>query len=235
MKLSSGSDNSFRKSRFWLCLDTKFSRSVNFEYVLWTHFWGADIELFGGDGDRDLQLHLACGLFAVWLTFGDILPRKWQPDYKKRYSSTREIGVSIHDQCIWVSLWNDPMGSSRDDPWWWHFVLHPVDWIFGKTQYSDKEIQNLSSVPLRICEHEVYPAKVRLFESTWKRPRWRAHKIRRATVEVDKGVRHPGKGTMSYNCGDDFLYSLTTPADTVKEALTKFRDSVLDMRERYPL
>jgi hypothetical protein len=86
-----------------------------------------------------------------------------------------------------------------------------------------------------ICPHEEYEASVKLFESTWKRPRWFAHKISRAEVKVEGGVRHPGKGTTSYNCDDDFTYSLTTPATTVREALNKFRDSVLDMRERYPL
>jgi hypothetical protein len=235
MKLSKGSDNTFRKGRFWLYLDKKFDRSINFEYVLWTSFFGANIKLFDGDGDRDLQFHFACGLFAFWLTFEDLLPRRWQPDYKKRFSSTREIGFSIHDQCIWISLWEDPMGWSKSQPWWWSFTLHPVDWIFGKTQYSTREIRSFPNIPLKICEHEVYPAKVRLFESTWKRPRWRARKIVRAEVEVEGGVTHPGKGTMSYNCGDDALFSLTTPASSAKEALAKFRDSVLDMRERYPL
>lgn len=235
MRLYSGNDNTLRKSRFWLYLDKQSERCINLEYVIWTHFWGADIELFCGDGDRDLQLYLACGLFAVWLTFEDILPIRWRPDYNKRFSSAREIGISIHDQRIFVNLWNDPMGWSASDPWWWSFTLHPVDWVFGKTKYSEKEIEHYENVPLRICQHEEYSATVRLFESTWKRPWWSARKIRRASVKVEKGVRHPGKGTMSYNCDDDFLYSLTTPADSVEEALNKFRDSVLDMRKRYPL
>jgi hypothetical protein len=236
MRLSLASDNTWNNFRCWLYLVKDMSRSVNFQLVFWKRHFGAEIQIYGGDGERDLMFHFGCGLFAFWLTIEDIMPRKWQPDYKRRDSCERSVGVRIFDGNVWVNLWGSSMGSwSSGDPKWWSFTIPVVDWLLGKVSHESRDIKVIEDATLNICAHESYKAKVRLFESTWTRPRWFKKSIQRAEVSVEGGVIHPGKGTQSYNCDDDYLYSLTTPAETPREALNKFRDAVLDMRDRYPL
>lgn len=79
-----------------------------------------------------------------------------------------------------------------------------------------------------------YPATVRLFESTWKRPRWPfARRMVRAEIEVEGGIPHPGKGENSWDCDDDATYSLTCQARTAEDAVAKLVGSVLRDRRNY--
>jgi hypothetical protein len=56
---------------------------------------------------------------------------------------------------------------------------------------------------------------------------------RSALVESETGVPVPGKGENSWDCGEDALYSLSTTAATIDEAIEKFKASVMKTRERY--
>ena len=91
-----------------------------------------------------------------------------------------------------------------------------------------------STVPTVVPMPErAYPASVKLFESTWKRPRWFASRMVRAEVKIEKGIPFPGKGENSYDCGDDALFGLTCKADTVEQAIAETVESALRNRRRY--
>ena len=56
------------------------------------------------------------------------------------------------------------------------------------------------------------------------------------SVEAVDGVPHPGKGTASYNCGEDRLWSIGIPGHVGPEAAAdEFCRVVLRCRERWPL
>ena len=61
--------------------------------------------------------------------------------------------------------------------------------------------------------------------------------MKRYEVSCDdkNGVPHPGKGTTGYNCDESALHSQTGAANSRKEAVEKFVESVYWYRKNYPL
>ena len=49
----------------------------------------------------------------------------------------------------------------------------------------------------------------------------------------NRRVPFPGKGTMSYNCGEDGLYGTAFAVETPEEACAKFHDRVVEYRKKY--
>jgi len=112
-------------------------------------------------------------------------------------------------------------------------AFHPIDFIFGRTTYSEIPISD-HKVEIPMPE-AVYPATVRLVEAQWRRPRWPFvwYRVRRAEVTPDKGIPFPGKGENSWDCGEDATYSLTCVASTVEESIGKMVESVMRSRLRH--
>lgn len=80
-----------------------------------------------------------------------------------------------------------------------------------------------------------YEGLARIHRTVFGRKRWRpGHRVSYHTdLDVEGGIPFPGKGTESYNCGDDALCSQTTPGDDVQEAAAKLIASVMGYRARY--
>lgn len=193
-----------------------------------------------GAGDSHNGLLLAVSiprLFGIYLGVTGVLPEKWRPKrwstYLKDYlDCRREIGLSWHDGTLWVSLWEDPMESHRSDPWWWQFNFNPADFFLGNSNYSTRDLST-ERVDVAMPER-VYPCTVRIFESTWKRPRWHwPRKMIRADIVPDTPIPFPGKGENSWDCGDDATWSMTCPAQTPAEAARMLRDFVMRERVKY--
>jgi hypothetical protein len=237
MRITNDSDTRFRKGRFWLYLTKAGESAISLEWVWFTWFFGFDLEFFGGDMDRDFKIHFACCLFSFWLTFEDIMPASWVPDYdyEQRFSSSRKIGVSVFDNRIHFSIWEDPMGSSTSNPWWWEFSIDPISLVLGKIDYYTLVYKHHLNVPINICEHEKYRGTVTQSFVIHKRPRWFEKKYPRTEVRVVRGVQTPGKGTADYNQDDDFLQSLSCPTASKKQAIKSFIEEVRRRREEYPL
>lgn len=185
--------------------------------------------------DTDIGLGLAIPGIALWFDIENIFPSRWRP------RDGRDLGFFIGDGSIFVKLWcslhdwysdkpfSHPSSSKRQP------VLHVTDWLLGKSRYSRRELST-HMAPYTLPEGE-YPVKIVLTECTWRRKRWpRVRVIQRAEIEVldqERPIPVPGKGENSYDIDDDALYSLTTPAATVDEALTALHRSVMRDRERY--
>lgn len=146
----------------------------------------------------------------------------------------RTISLQWHHGALWWTLWMDQDVWSSTDPKWRRGSFNPVDFLLGRHEFSRTEIETRSvRVPMPEGDYE---ATGMLELATWTRPRSPFTKrLTRATVEVETGIPHPGKGTASYNCGEDRMYSITTPARTIEEGVEKFVAAVLDKRKRYPL
>ncbi len=205
--------------RAWLYVGRRLT--FGFEWNLWTHFCRARLEVDGWDGE--ITTTVALPPVALWFSVKG-LPTKWLPRGK------RELGLAVFAWAIWFSLWIDEDEWSPENRWR-RPVFHVDDFLLGRQDYSSRDIIT-ERVVIPMPEGQ-YPATVRLFESTWKRPRWFARRMIRAEVTPDTSIPIPGKGDNSWDCGETATHSLTTPADTVRKAVVAMVESVLRTREKH--
>jgi len=146
---------------------------------------------------------------------------------------SREWSLSVHDYSLFWNLGTDPMGSWPTKPKWKCDSFNFLNFIFGRAKYSTVTIEEREvGIPL---PEKVYRAKVKMFWSFWKRPRWFTSKLQRVDLEVlDKGgVPVPGKGENSWDCGDDAVFGFCMPASNISEAVGEFVGNVLKTRVGY--
>ena len=147
--------------------------------------------------------------------------------------TTREITLSVHDWKAWFSIWKKEHEWSSSDPWWmsFNFSLNPLD-LFGSQNY-DSQLVEAREVDVPMPEG-TYKGTVELRADTWKRPHlpW-GKTILRTHIDMQEPIPHPGKGTTSYNCGDDATHGMCCTARTVEEGIGTLVASVLRNRKRY--
>lgn len=197
--------------------------SLEFSWSLLRHFCHIGVTV--GGCDDDLTFELAVPGIAVWFSGENVLPRKWRPDDPHR------TGIDIHDWAIWFNIWQNDMewDPKRDRFRHFNFNFNIPDFFLGSTNYSKRNLKT-DWAPIPMPEGS-YPAKITIHEDTWKRPRWPFPKrIVRATIDMEKPIPFPGKGENAWDCGDDALHSLTTPATTIPKAIAATVESVLQSR-----
>jgi hypothetical protein len=227
----------WREGRAWLYLPAPPWRNsssvcIGFEWHAGEKHFGTHVTIGGQLSDDDVSLGLRVPLIgSLWLSVEGLTPWKWRP------RADHELGVSIHDGSIWWKLLcnshesrsNAPLWDSRSR--WRQPVWHVVDWLLGKARYSSRKLSTHTAV-YTPPEGE-YPVTVTLTECTWKRARWpRPRTVRRAEIKMLKPVPIPGKGENSWDMDEDAIYSLTTPAASVDEAMANLHASVMRDRER---
>lgn len=207
----------------------------------WLHVWNVVIHwcwLFGGCSfrigfsanthDDDLTLRFCIPGFSFYWGFEGVFPRKW-----KTHDLGRSCGIAIHGGALWVDFWRDENGWSRDMPWYakgWNF--DPADFFLGRRKYEER---TLDGRPADITMPEgSYPVTIRLYEATWKRPRWPFPlRLLRAEVKSESGVPIPGKGENSWDCGEDAIFGSTFPCASFTEAVASFTHNILSTRGKH--
>lgn len=189
---------------------------------------------FSDTGDHAIEVGISLPfLFSLWLHIARAKWVKRLPGVKwtgKWGSGEREIYIRFHDSALWWTLWRFTGESKSRD--WRDSNFHFDDFLLGREKYSESE--HTTHHVLFLVQGTAYPATVELYTSTWKRSRWPWPKtVNRANVEVETGVPVPGKGENGWDMEDDAIYGLTTNADTVGEALSAFRESVIRQRSKY--
>jgi len=179
--------------------------------------------------ERELHFNLGIyGLFCFFLTLAFPIFPNWSYEH-----GDRQFGVRIFDSSIWIDLWVNDDHWRKSDPFWKkHIVITPADIMLGKRKYSEKDIsEHYAEIPM---PESNYPAKIKFFESTWKRPRWPfAKRMVRANVDMFTPIPFPGKGENSWDCDDDAIFSSTGPWTTIEAAVDAVKASVMRNRERY--
>jgi hypothetical protein len=196
-------------------------------------FCHADVSVL--EHDEAFGLSFACWLFAVWFgvenwKFGRVLKALF---FDAKDYEGREIKIGLHDGAIWWSLWCPSMSWSSRTPKWRSGAFHPIDFLFGRPEYSKRVIANERGVvPM---PEGPYPCTVQLYEATWKRARlpWVSKRVMRADLKPDTPIAHPGKGENSYDCGEDASFNFTLNAKTVLEACMAAAKSVLRDRIKH--
>ncbi len=228
------------RARLWLRL-TPTQRTGRREAwsvgIAW-HFGGrscrASLTIGDWGDDTDIGLSFAIPGIALWLDVEGIIPSRWRP------KDGRDLGFFVGDGSIFVKLWcslhdwesrkpfRHPSSSKRQP------VLHVTDWLLGKTRHTERAMGTDRAL-LTLPEGE-YPVMVTFTEHTWKRPRWwRVRTVVRANIQVlaESGVPIPGKGENDYDLEEDAIYSVSTPASTIEQAITALEASVRRDRARY--
>ena len=192
---------------------------------------------FGSKEDIGVSLCIPC-LFGIYL-HTSFLPRKWDRFIgfgQERAIYGYDTGVSIFGGAIRFKWWRDDVGQdwNSKDTFWnrKEFDFNPANFFLGHDKHSSRDIKR---VPVVVSMPERnYEGTVRIFESTWKRPRWPfARRMIRTELEMKEGIPHPGKGENSWDCGEDCTYGMTAPCKTEYEAIAQMVESVMRDRRRY--
>lgn len=219
------------KARFWLHSCIGKQRTFRLESVLGKFRLGADIGI-SSDYENDLTGHISIPLLTLHWGAEGIWPKWFRDRWERRYGyNERELSLRFFDYGVWWHLWADPNNWSSKTPRWRDGSWHYLDTLLGKSVYSSESIAG-ADVLIPMPEG-AYPATVKLTLDTWKRPRWLARTLRRASVDMKTPIPHEGKGENSWDCGKDGLYGLSTCADTFEEAISKTTESALKSRRRY--
>ena len=155
-----------------------------------------------------------------------LLGLKWERGVSRIGDCRREIGFVVMDNALWIYPWID---SDTSSDWW---VIHPLDFLFGKKRYSKENLTEGSAFVM--LPEGAYPAWVQLYTAIWKRPRWPWPRlVPRANVAVTGGVPIPGKGENGWDMEDDAIHDATIPAATTAEAVEMFAEIVWRERKRH--
>lgn len=216
-----------KHGRAWLNLGSRLG--IHWEWVLFTLRFGFSVSV--NCHDDDIMFSIGLPGFQFYLGFEGIFPRKW-----KTYDLGRRIGFSIHDYALWIDVWRDENGWSRDMPWYAKgFHFDPMDFLFGRMKSEHRTIEAREAV---IAMPEAnYPVKIEIQEWFWKRPRWPRwplkRRLLRAHVEPAKPVPVPGKGENSWDCDEDAIHSSTFCCETIPDAIAEFTADLLKTRARH--
>ena len=211
-----------RYGRAWLYF-YKWRFCVEWHFLSFTCH--AQIE-FGGEDS--MLIGIAIPLISLWFHMAT-------PKYRwANWRYPREIGFRIFDWAVWGSIWGCDMDSSANPHSWQEWSFHPLRFLFGRKKYSEEELETVETVaPLPEGDR---PIKVKMVRATWRRTRlpFKTRMIMATVTPVDRrGIYIPGKGTASYNCGDDAVFSSTFQAKSVDEAALEFAKSILQTRKKY--
>lgn len=198
--------------------------------VGWRVKWGTN----ASETTPDFALHLG-RLGSVWVQTAGLVPWRWlertKPDGKVDYDS-RVFGVVVDGEHFEVQVWDTKMMWSRAQPWWQHVYVRWDRLLFGKSDTKARLVQRGSAI-VHMPEAS-YPATNEITEYTerWQRFR-RPRTWMTTTISVEGGIPIPGKGENSWDCGDDAIYSSSSPGDNLRDAIEGYRTSVLRTRARY--
>ena len=146
----------------------------------------------------------------------------------------RELSFSIGRECVRWNIWTSTMEWSSSTPWWRNGSFYFIDFLLGRHKHSESQVEHREVlVPM---PERAYKGTAVLHLGKWKRPRWPFSKqMLRATVEMNEGEQIPvmGKGENSWDCGEDAIYSQTSPAKTIEEGVAHMVESALRSRRKY--
>lgn len=233
----------FWHGRAWLHGERRHIR------LSWSHGKDASltramIDLAGGDTGRELTFSVGLKRVFLWfLTFDFPWFEKWMPGKMVQSSRDgrwfkmpveRNIGVRFFNDTLWLSLWENPNESSRDDSWWWALSVNFPDLFLGCECRVSSEVIEQGTGVVSMPEGD-YQADYSIKRSIYKRPRWRRRVLETMVVDLPVPIPVPGKGENSWDCGDDAIWSVAfNGANTsVEQAMNKVRDGALRDRERY--
>lgn len=101
------------------------------------------LNFYSGDQNRDFGFQFGFILFTIYLTFENILPLRFQPQYKSSYNggtmlpSSREFRLYYYNKSIWLNFWDNEDDHTAKQTWInqmhvFHFP-NKYDWVRTST------------------------------------------------------------------------------------------------------
>ncbi len=143
----------------------------------------------------------------------------------------RTLGVHFHDLAVWWDVWANSHHWTSDTPRWRDGSWHPLNTFFGRENYESTLVEKADViVPM---PEKGYAGTVEIRRDTWKRPRSPFTRVvHRAHVEMKEPIPVPGKGENSWDCGEDAIHGITTPAKSIVEGIVAIMNSAKRDREK---
>jgi len=213
--------------RAWLYLNDTWAVNTSWKFGGWNLLLQVDAAV------DEPHVGVGAGIGPVFLHLRIDVPYKLM----RKLPGDRHVRIDISNNTLYADLWTSPWKWGNAIPWWKQrqFSVDFANLVLGKKEYTEIPIKTEAAV-IPMPEGE-YPCMIKLVSARWNRPRSLIKtEIKRAHIEFPKGVGipFPGKGSMSYNCGMDGLYGMTTgPVGSVRNAIKQVVDSVTASRTRY--
>jgi hypothetical protein len=206
-----------------------WNNNLRIEWVVWRASVGVSLEL--AEGDDHVSAMVGCWLFCIFIG----VSAKWLSTITRKlvgYEPTDVVRLRIFDSALWWSFWHPSMSWTRGTPRWRYGSWHPLDTVFGRMTYWEIP---LITTPVDIAMPEgIYAAVIKQYVARRGRKRWPwKSETRMAEIKVEKGIPVPGKGENSWDCDDDAIFSLSTPADKIEDAIAAVVRAVYNKRRRY--
>lgn len=229
--------------------------AIELTYYPFKRQFGIELDLQADREDTVLFILKIPFLFSIYLSFDlwfgysewwskNILRLEEDRRYDGRSFGIRWIDTddAAHEPLgtIRISLGHCLNYTKSSDPKWMDTWLNLNKWIFGKVSFQSTPIKDDSRQVLIPAGYKYdaksYLCKCVMTEDVWSVPRFRKPlKLLRTEVSCEEGVPHPGKGTCDYNQEEGRLYSTSMCCDNFDKAFEEFKNTVIDMRKRYPL
>lgn len=228
--------------RAWLHFNEGGVASFCFSWLLWSRFCGFRFSA-SPDCENTFTFMVALPPFAFWLSvdgrgwlrkLADRLAKLEPSDMGVDWSG-RDLSVMVHGWAVWWKLWVCDYGWTRSRPRWRDGSFHPLG---RNCRQGEPELVEERKVLVPMPER-AYKATARLerVRFGWDRlPRFLDKSTMTCEIKMDEGeqIPFPGKGTASYNCGEDACYSIHTNARSIEDGVGNMVASVLRDRKRNP-
>jgi hypothetical protein len=228
--------------RAWIRLSEETQIRIQCDLTSDFHHVGVKVD----PDEAEVGAFSAFAPFAIWVTLRNrtvanaIAPKVVRNDNPR--PEPREIRISAHNGSIWWSFWMDPDNGRSDEPRYRRGSFAWDDLVFGKQTTEREVVRGTERIAIPMPEG-VYAGNSTIERFTYRRPRARTLTKTMASVTMDpredksfRPIPVPGKGTESYNCDEDAIYSTSISVDanaTHADAVAEVVRSVLKTRWRY--
>ena len=175
--------------------------------------------------------------YSKWLKEDETIVKYSWGSGMKQYASPRILYFNVYCEFININLFS--LGDERSNKKWQCISFDWKKFLLGdmtiKTEVLRKE---RVEVPMPEKDYEAECVVTRIIR---KRPRWFTDTYLRGEINCKEGIPVPGKGTESYNCGEDCCYSISFPLKeweldkAVSTLIGKMVSDVYYKRKKYPL
>ena len=219
-------------------------KTIGFEWIFLRPYFGISIDL-GGEESNELCLHIAIPfLFSFWIYFEGFAIGRYLNRfcYKRKWYDGIKTSIRIHNNTIWWSFlvperYGSPVNQNISILRCGNFDF--ADFFLGRIKHTSKITESYyTSFLVPGCgeyKPKTHNAKYTKTVNEWKRPRWFRTILNRVELKMIEPIPHPGKGTCSYNCGEDALHSINLVGETLMDAIQAAIDDVTYKRKNYPL
>jgi len=235
--------NSFFGKGIRYFLHFRNNNCINIEFYPFTKSFSIEFEI-QDDFEHAIDFNFCLPLlFSFYISLDTMYfsKKEWFKKLIGYKGGNRIIGIRMFEWILWLEFWlgEDNCGTLGKKWRGYEGNFNISNFFLGKIKYSKLECNNGR---IRIFVPEGYSYKEKWYIANWKkelfirkRSRWFTDSNYRYEIEVEEGIPFPGKGTCSYNCEEDAMYSSSGVYKTEFEAANGFVKSVMNNRKNYPL